>query len=164
MQRYVGTFLFVPLLLLETATGEKFDYGGYIAPVVTVVLAAFTVFSQVRQKRIEAELIKTKNEHEAAKDVLEGWKKLTEAQGQTIQNHSLEFRDLRSRLRTSEAHVRLCDKSHYKLVIQLLKQGVDIDIDKIFDDLHVFEDARLRSDIQENAQSTLDESEAPNHA
>jgi hypothetical protein len=101
------------------------DYGGWVAPILAALAAAITAYSHIRQKKIETK--------QSAQDtVIKAWERLfDQKQG--------EMRDIRTRLRDAERHIRICDKTQMKLVMQLMKQGVDVDLDTIWKEIEAFE-------------------------
>lgn len=122
----------------------QIDWGGtVVAPIAAAIAAAVTVYGRWKQARdrtrsedvrrqLEAEINQAKTKQEAQDKVVDAWSQL-------FQTKSAEMNDVRSRLTAQERHTRICEKTQLKLVAQLIKSGVDVDLDAILKDLESVE-------------------------
>ncbi len=143
------TLLYIGLgLLLYQAERPSFDYGTGFAAVGTALVAVFTIWNQIQQNKLKARVTVAESAASSVKEVLEAWKRVVEARDKIGDMTTTELDRVRTRLGQQEAHTKFCERGQFKLVLLLIKAGVEIDIDKLFGDLTLNE-TQLRSDLSD---------------
>lgn len=143
---HYATYMCLGLMVwLQPSAGVN-DYSNWIAPAIAAVATIITVLGQIKQKRLEVAMSTAAVKQEATERAMTAWELL-------FKERSGELRDIRRRLLVSERHTRICEKGQLKLVAQLIRAGVDIDVEKILDDLSKVDGEFLQESIHESSPS-----------
>lgn len=134
MNNYGTVICFVLLLFQDKAPP---DYAGYIAPVLAALATLFTGYGAWQQS-------KSKGKTDSVESALKAWQLVFDRQGKEIDA-------LKDSGREDRIHREICDRRLLRIVAQLQKAGIEIDLERIIGDVSKLEELLTESQLRKQA-------------